>query len=865
METTQENWMAVLSDRASGGPYALLLLLWFGLAPALPAERCAAAGAQAPGANLIENGGFEQDARGWRLDVDADRRVRIVGSGARSGARALMLNGVGLDHEVDAESDPVPVRAGEWYRFEVWVRLTAGYGAYKDTIDWRDAQGRHIRYANDWTGQNRPLAYAAHGGRFQAPPGAAFAAIMLGISSGSACLMDDVSLTPVKPLGPQLAGYLFCEPPRRGKVVVRARIENHGNLPSPPVEAALTGAAAPVGRRRPLATARPVPALGAGEKTEVLWLLPASSLKAARALAVRVTSRSGARRRVGAPGVENATHRGASAPLLVVRARPFVTVGRIVPARGYAVPRPHPVDADCLIGAYYFPVMLDWEHYGWGVRRVDYLHPLLGYYDEALPEVADWHIKWAVEHGVRFFAYDWYFNDGSKFIQDALEKGFLKARYRSLMKFCVNWCNEGQCAWDRPVSFSTEALRKFIVYLCDHYLGRPEYLRVDGRPVVMIIRPDPIIEAHGGPDGSRKALQMMRAVARRYGHKGLYLVCIGAGNGAAYYKRAGYDAITEYAPGWGDAPRYANRDCEYEDLAPEHDKHWSSGLRDATAGGLPYIPVAWTGWDDTARAHEHAAHTRHITAACFRTMLQIADLSSRPMKMPPAPGSRPTAAPRMLLIEAWNEWGEGGHLEPGRETGFAMLDAVRDTFTHARGPHIDVVPNSEQVARYETHATFAEIERDYILRDRREHGLSMISPDWRFDKPGDLKGWHLSGNIAPRAASDGAWMGDSTNGDPQIYGPTLMEIPAAQFTAIEVELSATGGTMVQLFWRTDGMANFTEAASCAAPIITDGAFHTYRLPVGRNDAWRGTIRQLRLDPTDGDRVRFAVRSIRGLR
>lgn len=36
--------------------------------------------------------------------------------------------------------------------------------------------------------------------------------------------------------------------------------------------------------------------------------------------------------------------------------------------------------------------------------------PLLGFYDDSLPEVNDWHIKWAPEHGLSFFAFDWYWN-----------------------------------------------------------------------------------------------------------------------------------------------------------------------------------------------------------------------------------------------------------------------------------------------------------------------------------------------------------------------------------------------------------------------------------------------------------------------
>jgi hypothetical protein len=36
--------------------------------------------------------------------------------------------------------------------------------------------------------------------------------------------------------------------------------------------------------------------------------------------------------------------------------------------------------------------------------------------------------------------------------------------------------------------------------------------------------------------------------------------------------------------------------------------------------------------------------------------------------------------PSMVLINAWNEWGEGMHVEPGTNSGTKYLKMVRDTF-----------------------------------------------------------------------------------------------------------------------------------------------------------------------------------------
>jgi FlaA1/EpsC-like NDP-sugar epimerase len=52
------------------------------------------------------------------------------------------------------------------------------------------------------------------------------------------------------------------------------------------------------------------------------------------------------------------------------------------------------------------------------------------------------------------------------------------------------------------------------------------------------------------------------------------------------------------------------------------------------------------------------------------------------------------AGKKIILIETWNEYGEGAVIEPHREWGFGYLDAIRAVFGHERGPHQDVSPEN---------------------------------------------------------------------------------------------------------------------------------------------------------------------------
>jgi len=123
---------------------------------------------------------------------------------------------------------------------------------------------------------------------------------------------------------------------------------------------------------------------------------------------------------------------------------------------GEYVPKPVPAVGEVQIGVYIFP---GWyrdkgrgdypycthdEDSEWRlIARCPKPRPILGFYDDSLPEVNDWHIKWALEHGVSFFAFDWYWNAGEHRLLRTLERGFLKARYANMMKFCIHWCNHG--------------------------------------------------------------------------------------------------------------------------------------------------------------------------------------------------------------------------------------------------------------------------------------------------------------------------------------------------------------------------------------------------------------------------------------
>jgi len=106
----------------------------------------------------------------------------------------------------------------------------------------------------------------------------------------------------------------------------------------------------------------------------------------------------------------------------------------------------------------------------------------------------------------------------------------------------------------------------------------------------------------------------------------------------------------------------------------------------------------------------------------------------------------------------------------------------------------------------------------------------------------------------------------SVTDDPAFFSPT-MRTEAGQFQAVELRLkleppSGSGfEDLAQLFWSTTRTKE-SEASSVRFKVLGDGQWHDYRLPVGDNRHWRGTISQLRLDPCNLPGVRVHVRWVR---
>ncbi|MHB0958694.1 MAG: glycoside hydrolase family 99-like domain-containing protein [Pirellulaceae bacterium] len=353
------------------------------------------------------------------------------------------------------------------------------------------------------------------------------------------------------------------------------------------------------------------------------------------------------------------------------------------------VPPPQPVarDGDHLLGVQSCSLWKEGDAYaGWGYVYpfAERRKPYLGWYDEGNPEVADWEIKWQVEHGIDFEQYCWYrpndainhpIKDGV--LEQGIRDGLFNARYSALKKFTIMYTNQG--AGDtNPDDWQNH----IIPYWIEYFFKDPRYLKIEGKPVLAIYYPDYFLRDFGGVEGARRAIQRLREDCMQAGFPGvIVLMELRNANRDVMQKMKdiGIDYCYAYTWGTGDVNRQRQENLAQRDAAAAVGFHM-----------LPSISMGWqtSPWDGT-----QDPGTGWASVSDYQALAQWA----KDEFMPTLP--QDSLGRRMLMLANWNEFGEGHFLMPSNLVGFGYVDALREVFTHG-GPHDDPVPGQPQKRRF---------------------------------------------------------------------------------------------------------------------------------------------------------------------
>ncbi len=335
-----------------------------------------------------------------------------------------------------------------------------------------------------------------------------------------------------------------------------------------------------------------------------------------------------------------------------------------------------------LIGVYYFAGWWPkspnkWEAGGrdW---RLDYPErvPLLGEYNDQA--TMDREIAAAAAHGVDFFQILWYpgggpLNEGAR--------AFMASTNASRMRFALEFVNHP------PFDLSTDAAWEAGCREWCAAMRHPSYLRLEGRPVFKIHGLDYFYRQNAEDPGRVTArLAVLRRVAREDGlAEPLISGGVMPGGVPARERAAPFDFLTTYM----DMPELPQRSevYPYALLLRHAEAGWR---RYAEQSSKPYVPYLPAGWDPRPWRDPRAAFafpTRHEWVAALEQARTALDEHPR-LGIPGRHGRA-----KMLLIYAWNEFGEGGIVAPTRGEKEMKLEALEQVFGRRPPPAEEAAPD----------------------------------------------------------------------------------------------------------------------------------------------------------------------------
>ena len=318
--------------------------------------------------------------------------------------------------------------------------------------------------------------------------------------------------------------------------------------------------------------------------------------------------------------------------------------------------------------------------------------PIWGPVDEADPKVMEMEIETAVSHGVNVFIYDWYWFDRRPFLEQCLDDGFLGASNNEKMKFYLMWANHNaDYTWDTRLSdphqkgncmvWAGWQDRKEFEIIChriiDKYFSRPNYYKINGKPVFNIYEVDNLVKGLGGVQETIDALDWFRNECVKAGHAGLELQLTGGGerprqnievDGRLVYTKEvvpllGFDSVTNYQ-----FAHFIYMAQDYGEILKRAADEYARMDRDYT---VPYYPHVTIGWDNNPRFRAFADYVcRGNTPEMFQKGLRQAKEYVDTHDLP---------AP-LITINSWNEWTETSYLEPDTLYGYGYLEAVKRVF-----------------------------------------------------------------------------------------------------------------------------------------------------------------------------------------
>ena len=290
----------------------------------------------------------------------------------------------------------------------------------------------------------------------------------------------------------------------------------------------------------------------------------------------------------------------------------------------------------------------------------------LGFYDMRNPETIKGQAKMAHEYGIDGFCYWHYWFGQGKTIMEKPFNAVLESG-KPDFPFCLCWANH---SWHNPATKEIILEQKY--YDDDDHIAHfmsllpafkdHRYILYDNKPIFAIFEPESVPDVNS-------FIALWNRLAKENGFEGIYF--IGLSQTPEEYmliENTNLDAINTIR--LKDFLLYQNKYKEFlrYKLGMFHDYPYEEALKHFISSediNERTIPTIISGWDHSPRAGKNSLILTDYTPKFFEKHLKkVFEVVSKKQN-------------KLCFIKAWNEWGEGNHLEPDLKYGLAFLETLK--------------------------------------------------------------------------------------------------------------------------------------------------------------------------------------------
>lgn len=318
------------------------------------------------------------------------------------------------------------------------------------------------------------------------------------------------------------------------------------------------------------------------------------------------------------------------------------------------------------------------------------------YYDLSDIATLKWQCELARKYGIYGFCMYHYWFSGKTLLEKPME--MLLAHPEIDIHYCISWANgEWRDTWKHKDTKQSKILI-FDDYddeqlWVDHFnymlpfFKDKRYMREDGKPILVIYAPHLIPKLN-------KMLDLWNAMAKENGLSGLiYIYQSAASSLDRSWDRSRFTYGVEMNPGFAQVVGTSNHNqyklrlikivnhlkrklnikrslyisrAESQIKHVDYDQVWQKILSLRPEEGQKTIPCAFTDWDNSPRFGKNGIVYDGVTTQKFYHYFALL-----------CQNAKKYYKSDKVFVFAWNEWAEGGYLEPDQLYGLGFLEAIK--------------------------------------------------------------------------------------------------------------------------------------------------------------------------------------------